>query len=163
MKGKIFFWFVWGALGLVGCQSGPDQGVKRITLQSDSLMMVADTTPFFIGKNLYLVLMEYPTPKPQFTLEQELGFLENRLIPGFQQIDSLRRQGIPIFGGAMALKPGCAFIIQATDNVHLQKMLRSNPLIEYSQVSVIPLVSFGESLFRQKDKAEELRNKQEKK
>jgi muconolactone delta-isomerase len=62
----------------------------------------------------------------------------------------------------MALKPGCAFIIQATDNVHLQQMLRSNPLTEYSQVSVIPLVSFGESLFRQKDREEELKKKTEK-
>lgn len=144
---------------LAACQTQNDEGVKRITLQSDSLMMVSDSTPFFIGKNLYLVIMEYPVPKPQFTYTQELGFLENRLIPGFQHIDSLRRTGIPIFGGAMALKPGCAFIIQATDNVHLQQMLRDNPLTEYSQVTIIPLVSFGESLFRQKDREAKLKNK----
>lgn len=146
MKQRTLLLILLSLIGLAGCQTESDKGVKRITLQSDSLMMVADSTPFFIGKNLYLVIMEYPVPKPQFTLTQELGFLENRLIPGFQHIDSLRRTGIPIFGGAMALKPGCAFIIQATDNVHLQQMLRSNPLTEYSQVTIIPLVSFGESL-----------------
>lgn len=159
MKQRTLLLILLGLIGLAGCQTESDKGVKRITLQSDSLMMVADSTPFFIGKNLYLVIMEYPVPKPQFTLTQELGFLENRLIPGFQHIDSLRRTGIPIFGGAMALKPGCAFIIQATDNVHLQQMLRSNPLTEYSQVTIIPLVSFGESLFRQKDREAELKNK----
>ncbi|MEJ5302204.1 MAG: hypothetical protein HPY80_01215 [Bacteroidales bacterium] len=159
MKQRTLLLILLGLIGLAGCQTESDKGVKRITLQSDSLMMVADSTPFFIGKNLYLVIMEYPVPKPQFTLTQELGFLENRLIPGFQHIDSLRRTGIPIFGGAMALKPGCAFIIQATDNVHLQQMLRTNPLTEYSQVTIIPLVSFGESLFRQKDREAELKNK----
>lgn len=159
MKKKILFPFLLSLMWLVGCQTETEKGVKRITLQSDSLMMVADSTPFFIGKNLYLVIMEYPVPKPQFTLEQELGFLENRLIPGFQHIDSLRRIGIPVFGGGMALKPGCAFIIQATDNVHLQQLLRTNPLTEYSQVTVIPLVSFGESLFRQKDREAELKKK----
>ncbi|NLH51550.1 MAG: hypothetical protein GX459_01735 [Bacteroidales bacterium] len=159
MKQRTLLLILLSLIGLAGCQTESDKGVKRITLQSDSLMMVADSTPFFIGKNLYLVIMEYPVPKPQFTLTQELGFLENRLIPGFQHIDSLRRTGIPIFGGAMALKPGCAFIIQATDNVHLQQMLRSNPLTEYSQVTIIPLVSFGESLFRQKDREAELKNK----
>ncbi|MDK2909049.1 MAG: hypothetical protein PWR20_616 [Bacteroidales bacterium] len=159
MKQRTLLLILLSLIGLAGCQTESDKEVKRITLQSDSLMMVADSTPFFIGKNLYLVIMEYPVPKPHFTLSQELGFLENRLIPGFQHIDSLRRTGIPIFGGAMALKPGCAFIIQATDNVHLQQMLRTNPLTEYSQVTIIPLVSFGESLFRQKDREAELKNK----
>lgn len=144
---------------LSACFNNNDKGKRRVTLQNDSIMMVADSTPFFIGKNLYLIIMDYPTPKPSFSIEQEIGFLEKRLIPGFQQIDSLRREGIPVFGGAMVLKPGCAFIIQARDNMHLQEMLRTNPLTEYSKVTVIPLLSFGESLFRYNDKDKALREK----
>jgi hypothetical protein len=146
----------------LSCNNEKDAGPRRITLQSDSMMMISDSTPFYIGKNLYLVIMDYPAPKPALTLGQEIGFLEERVMPGYQHIDSLRRTGIPIFGGVMALKPGCAFIIQANDNLELQKFLKDNPLTETAQVTVIPLVSFGESLFRHQEKLQKLKENQAK-
>ncbi len=147
---------------LASCSTDGNKGVRRIALQSDSLMMVADSMPFYLGKNLYLVIMEYQSPKPAFLLDQEIGYTETRLLPGYIHIDSLRRTGIPIFGGVMALKSGCAFIIQADDNLELQKLIKENPLTEASHVTVTPLVSFGESLFRQKEKLAQLKERQAK-
>ncbi|HNZ79674.1 MAG TPA: hypothetical protein PLG54_06820, partial [Bacteroidales bacterium] len=59
-------------------------------------------------------------------------------------------------------KQGCAFIIQANDNLELQKFLKDNPLTETAQVTVIPLVSFGESLFRHQEKLQKLKESQTK-
>ena len=158
---KQYGWFILlVALTVQSCGDDSNKGVRRITLQSDSLMMLADSTPFYMGKNLYLVIMDFPVSKPSMSLDQEVGYLEKRLLPGYQHIDSLRRTGIPISGGVMALKSGCAFIIQANDNIQLQNLIRSNPLTETSQVTVIPLVSFGESLFRQQEYLNSLKAKQ---
>ena len=162
MKNVIGLLLIGGMLLAMSCNSDRKAGPRRITLQSDSMMMIAGSMPFYIGKNLYLVIMDYPAPKPALTLGQEIGFLEERAIPGYQHIDSLRRRGIPVFGGVMALKQGCAFIIQANDNLELQKFLKDNPLTETAQVTVIPLVSFGESLFRHQEKLQKLKESQTK-
>lgn len=128
----------------------------------DSLMGSFDTARIYVPRNLYLVTMEIQPIKPAMSVFEESGYIEARLLPGFLYIDSLRKAGIPIFGGVYTGRSGCAFIIQAENNVELRNILNLNPLSDVAQTTVTPLVSFGENLFRQKEKLEALRDKMRK-
>ncbi|MDO9511705.1 MAG: hypothetical protein Q7J34_08095 [Bacteroidales bacterium] len=128
----------------------------------DSLMGSFDTSRIYVPRNLYLVTMEIQPIKPSMSILEEAGYIESRLLPGYLYIDSLRKAGVPIFGGIFAIKSGCAFIIQAENNVALRNIMNLNPLNDVALTTVTPLVSFGENLFRQQENLQALKEKMQK-
>jgi hypothetical protein len=149
------------SLVFVACNETENKGLHQVLVSADSLSSKSDTTQFQLPKNLYLVMLDMPAPKPALTLSESIGFMDARILPGYVYLDSLRKAGIPIFGGSYAVKNGCAFIIQANDNLQLQQLLKKCPLTEISNATILPLVSFGESLLKQKQELESLKEKQE--
>lgn len=149
-------------MAFIACNETENKGLHQVLVSADSLSSKTDTTQFRLPKNLYLVMLDMPAPKPALSLDESIGFTEARILPGFVYLDSLRKAGIPIFGGAYAVKNGCAFIIQADDNLQLQQLLKKCPLTEMTNATIVPLVSFGESLLKQKQELEAQKDKQQK-
>jgi hypothetical protein len=148
------------AIMAVACNQPENKGMHKVLISADSLSEKNDSTQFYLPKNLYLVMLDMQVPKPALSLDEEIGFTAQRILPGFVYLDSLRKAGIPVFGGAYAVKGGCAFIIQADNNLQLQEILKKCPLTEVANATVLPLISFGESLFRQKENLKNLQDKQ---
>jgi hypothetical protein len=159
---SVFITCLFVVVAFISCNETENKGIHQVLVSADSISSKTDTTQFRLPKNLYLVMLDMPAPKPALSLDESIGFTEKRILPGFVYLDSLRKAGIPIFGGAYAVKNGCAFIIQADDNLQLQQLLKKCPLTEMTNATIVPLVSFGESLLKQKQELEALKDKQQK-
>lgn len=97
-----------------------------------------------VKKNLYLVTMDSVAISPMTTAQQMVPVVEKMVIPGFQHLSNLQRQGKVLAGGSIAGSKGAVFIVEAVSNEEVSQMIMTSPLWSLGMFKIAPLEHFDE-------------------
>ena len=92
------------------------------------------------------------TGGPSFSSSAEMiGVLENVVLPCLDALAKLEAQGVILAGGLPVAQRAFAFIVEATSNDELDRLLRGLAMWPAMQWRVTPLQSFGNRAAIEKD------------
>ncbi len=90
----------------------------------------------------YLVRMDLIDPGPLLSPQQVAGILENLVVPSFQALVKLEKDGKILAGGLEAGARSGVFIVDAPSHDELSRLLESLPFWGIIKWQVTPLESF---------------------
>lgn len=101
------------------------------------------------NKSEYLVTM---TSGPSFqSAEQVIQLLENIVIPSFNRLIELRKDGRILAGGLPVGERAFAFIVKASSNAEVDRLVQSIPIWGMSDWKVTPLHSVEGRMAQEKE------------
>lgn len=104
----------------------------------------------------YLVTME-TIELPGLSPQQSVQHLEKRVIPSDEAYMKLVTEKKILAGGALTGRRGYAFIVEASSNDEVSRLLQSLPLWPLQKVNVTPLQSFEDRAAQDRQVLERLK------
>jgi Muconolactone delta-isomerase len=105
----------------------------------------------------YLVRGEYVDPGPLLPPEQAAELIETRVLPTFDAIANLQKQGKVLAGGLFAADRAAVLVVEAADNDEVGRLIHGLPGWGIISCDVRPLESFASRAALDRETVEQLR------
>ncbi len=109
------------------------------------------------GKMIYLVTMESVETGEMHPPQQAIQFVEQMVIPSLEALAKMEAEKKILAGGIVAGARAAVFIVQASSNEELSRLLQSLPIWGIVKVDVTPLQSFKDRTNQDRELIEHLK------